>query len=165
MRLCFDLLRRVPLPTVAVLLAACTLLPSTAAAQASGIGVRGGVSADSLADQFYFGLHYETPELTERLTFRPNVEIGLGDDLTTAAFNFEFAYYLPIRNLPNFDVYVGGGPSVLNFNPDAEDVDSETEAGVNLLGGVLFDNGFFAELKIGAIDSPRLKFGVGYTWR
>lgn len=161
----FDLVRRVPLVTAAVLLAACMLLPSTAAAQYSGLGVRGGVSADSLADQFYFGLHYETPELTERLTFRPNVEIGLGDDWTTAAFNFEFAYYLPIRNLPNFDVYVGGGPSVLNFNPDAEDFESETEAGVNILGGVQFDNGFFAEAKIGAIDSPRLKFGVGYTWR
>ena len=64
-------------------------------AQSGGAGVRGGVSGDP--DQFYFGVHLDTGPLVEMLTFRPNVEIGLGDDLTTVAANFEFVYWIPIR--------------------------------------------------------------------
>ena len=62
------------------LLAAVTavLLPAVAAAQ--GPGIRGGVSIDP--DQFYFGGHFETGELVDGVHFRPNVEAGLGNDLT-----------------------------------------------------------------------------------
>jgi hypothetical protein len=44
-------------------------------------GVRAGVSADP--DQFYFGGHVETRPLIDRLSFRPNVEVGFGDDCDT----------------------------------------------------------------------------------
>jgi hypothetical protein len=166
MRVSFRSVRLIPLGVIAGVLALLTILPSTAAAQGSGVGVRGGLSVDDIADQFYFGLHYETPELADRLTFRPNVEVGLGDDWTISTFNFEVAYYLPLQNTRNFDVYVGGGPALVNFRPDSElGLSSETEPGFNLLGGLLFDNGFFAEAKIGAIDSPTFKVGVGYSWR
>lgn len=142
------------------------LAPSSAAAQNSGWGVRGGVSADP--DQFYFGAHYETPELVDNLVFRPNVEVGLGDDRTHSAFNFEFVYYIPIRNLRGpFQVYAGGGPALNHIQFDEEvfgpDVD-ETEPGFNFLGGLLWDSGLITEVKFGVEDSPRVKFGVGFTW-
>ena len=43
----------------------------------SSAGVRAGVSVNP--DQFYFGGHVQTAPLIDRLHFRPNVEIGVGD--------------------------------------------------------------------------------------
>ena len=131
-----------------------------APATAQTIGVRAGVSVDP--EQFYFGVHAETPPLADRLRFRPSVEIGLGDDITIAAFNVEFAYHF--RSVEAWNVYAGAGPA-LNVIKRGRDTDAEP--GINLLVGVAHEDGLFAELKVGALDSPRLKLGVGYAvqWR
>ena len=75
-----------------VLGVACWLMPAVASAQVAP-GLRAGVSIDP--DQFYVGGHLETDPLVERLVFRPNVEVGFGDDVTLAAFNFEFVWKFP----------------------------------------------------------------------
>ena len=133
-------------------------------AEAQGPGVRGGVSIDP--DQFYFGAHYETGALVDRVHFKPNVEAGLGDDLTTIALNFDFVYKFPQRS--GWQLYAGGGPAVnfYRFDDDRRgDDDTESEPGVNFLIGVENESGLFFEFKIGAIDSPELKFGVGWSFR
>jgi hypothetical protein len=132
-------------------------------AEAQGPGIRGGVSVDP--DQFYFGGHYETGALVDRLHFRPNIEAGLGDDLTTIALNFEFVYKFPQRS--GWRIYAGGGPAVnfYSFDNGGNDNDSETEPGVNFLIGVEQNSGLFFEFKIGVVDSPELKFGVGWSFR
>ena len=143
-------------------LATVALVPSVAAAQ--GPGVRGGVSINP--DQVYFGAHYETGALLDRVHFKPNVEAGLGSDLTLVALNFEFIYKLPERN--DWQLYAGAGPAVNFYSFDrGEDADRETnsEAGINFLIGVEHSQGLFFEFKIGVIDSPELKFGVGWTFR
>jgi hypothetical protein len=127
-------------------------------AAAQEFGARVGVSADP--DQFYFGGHVETDPIVDRLRFRPNVEIGLGDDVTLVAFNFEFAYHFPARQAWNF--YAGGGPALNLY--DAED-DTDVEGGFNILLGVAHRNGLFVEFKVGLIDSPDVKFGVGFVFR
>jgi hypothetical protein len=131
---------------------------STATASAQDVGVRAGVSVDP--DQFYFGGHVETAPLVDRLRFRPNVEIGIGDDTTLVGFNIEFAYFFPSRN--RWQIYAGAGPA-LNFI-DRND-DSDVEGGFNVLVGVQHREGLFFEFKVGALDSPDLKIGVGFTWR
>jgi len=125
-------------------------------------GIRGGISVDP--DQFYFGGHLETSPLIDRLYFRPNVEVGFGDDLTLIAANMEFVYKFTTRR--PWNLYAGGGPAlnIYMFDNDGDD-DSETEAGVNILVGVEQAKGLFFEFKIGVVDSPDFKFGVGYTWR
>ena len=130
-----------------------------APASAQGLGVRAGASVDP--DQFYFGGHYESRPLVQRLHFKPNLELGVGDDITTVGINFEFVYKIPINGSP-WNLYAGGGPAVnfYSFNDN-----SETEGGLNLLFGAETSQGLFFELKLGALDSPDLKFGVGYTWR
>ena len=95
--------RRVSLVLVIAVVLACLALPSGASAQ-GGAGVRAGVSASP--GQFYLGAHYDTGYLFEHLSFRPNLEVGLGDNHTTVAANFEFAYWFPVRNKP-YSVYVG----------------------------------------------------------
>ena len=143
----------------ALLFAALTLgaLPSSAAAQ--GPGVRAGVSVDP--DQFYFGGHFETRPLVENLHFRPNVEVGFGNDVTSLGLNFEFAYKIPIDNSP-WSLYAGGGPAL---NIYSFDNNSSTEGGLNVLFGAETTQGLFFEVKLGAMDSPDFKVGVGYTWR
>lgn len=139
------------------------VLLSAAPAAAQDGGIRGGISVDP--DQFYFGGHLETSPLVDRLYFRPNVEVGIGDDLTLIAANMEFVYKFSTRRAWN--LYAGGGPAlnIYMFDNGRGDNDAETEPGFNVMVGVEQARGLFFEFKIGAIDSPDFKFGVGYTWR
>ena len=146
-----------PLSAGLIVLAAATLMAGEARAQ--GVGVRAGVSADP--DQFYFGVHYETKDLIERLRFRPNVEAGVGDGQTLVALNFEFAYRIPLHQSP-WSFYVGAGPALNIYH--AND-DTHPEGGFDILIGLAHRGGLFTELKVGMIDSPSVKFGVGYTFR
>jgi hypothetical protein len=125
-------------------------------ARAQGAGVRAGVQADP--DQFYFGAHAETTPLIDRLTFRPNLEIGVGNDFTTMGFNFEFAYHF--ASTRPWNVYVGGGPALVTARHRGA---SSSGGGFNLLVGAQHSKGLFTEVKIGSVDSPSFKFGVGYA--
>jgi len=133
---------------------------SAVPAAAQDAGVRAGISIDP--DQFYFGGHIETGALIDRLHFRPNVEIGFGDDIVLIGVNMEFVYKFPARR--GWSLYAGGGPA-LNVYTFEDTDDSETEAGLNLLIGAEQSSGLMFEFKIGAIDSPDFKFGVGWTFR
>ena len=144
------------LPVCVFALLAVVTLPSPAAAQ--GPGVRAGASVDP--DQFYLGGHYESNALVDRLHFKPNAEIGFGDDVTTVALNFEFVYKIPVSR--PWSLYLGGGPAL---NIYSFENDSDARGGLNLLFGAETSQGLFFEVKVGAIDSPDVKFGVGYTWR
>jgi hypothetical protein len=128
-------------------------------AQAQAFGVRAGVSADP--DQFYGGVDYETAELLERLRFRPNLEIGGGQDIFLTTVNFEFVYRIPIQKKP-WAVYFGAGPALVISNTHN---DTSVGGGFNVLLGLAHRRGLFTEIKVGAIDSPGFKFGVGYRFR
>lgn len=143
----------------AVLGLACWLVPARASAQLVP-GVRAGVSVDP--DQFYVGAHVETTPLVERLVFRPNIEVGFGDDVTLAAFNFEVAWKFPQRGGP-WGFYAGGGPAINWYLVSGPGDDAKP--GFNFLGGLENRRGFFFEFKVGADNSPNFKFGVGMTFR
>jgi len=121
-------------------------------------GVQAGVSIDP--DQFFFGGHLETSPLVDRVRFRPGVDVGIGDNLTLVAVNLDFTYAFT-ANRP-WNLYAGAGPAINWYNFDGG---SDTEAGFNFLVGANYRNGMFLEMKIGVMDSPDLKFGVGYTFR
>jgi hypothetical protein len=141
---------------LAVTLVGLFVLASPAAAQE--IGARVGVSSDP--DQFYFGIDRETRPLVNLLHFRPNAEIGFGDDLTLVALNFEFVYRFT-GDYP-WKLYAGGGPALNIIDTDN---DTRSEGGFNLLVGVSHPSGLFVEIKAGMLDSPDFKFGVGYVFR
>lgn len=132
---------------------------SSAPASAQDGGIRGGISVDP--DQFYFGGHLETSPLVDHVYFRPNLEVGIDDDLVLIATNMEFVY--KFTNGRPWNLYAGAGPALNIFMVDGGD--SELDAGFNILVGAESSRGLFFEFKIGAIDSPDFKFGVGYTWR
>jgi len=139
-------------------LAALWLLLVSASARAQTFGVRAGASADP--NQFYAGAHYETEDLADRLRFRPNVEIGVGDDRTLIAFNIEFTYRLSVRPVPMWQFYVGGGPALNIYH--ATD-NTHPEGGFSALAG-LSHGPLFTEVKLGALKSPSFKIGVGYSF-
>ena len=157
--------RRLRVCVAAVAVAGLSVVP-TAHADQHGFGLRGGVSADP--DQFVVGIQYDTGPLFDRLTFRPNADIGFGDDLTLVSLNFEVAYWIPLKGKP-WSFFVGGGPAMNLYNfegegrgPEGDDTD--VEPGFNIMFGVAHADGLFFELKVGAIDSPDFKAIVGYSF-
>jgi hypothetical protein len=141
---------------VAIALFACTAFVVPAAAQE--LGVRAGVSVNP--DQFYFGGHAETAPLVGNLRFRPNLEVGVGDNTTLVAFNIEFAYHFPSSR--GWHAYAGAGPALTFIRRAGE---THSEGGLNLLVGVQHAGGLFGEFKVGTLDSPDVKLGVGYAFR
>lgn len=150
--------------SVIVFVAASLFLAAPPAAAQETVGVKAGVSTEP--DQFYFGVQFEGDPLVDQLRFRPNLEIGIGDDRTLVAGNVEFAYFIPLRARP-WSVYLGAGPAfnVVHRNADGRQNDTEVGGGFNILVGMAHRDGLFAEFKVGALDSPGVKFGVGYSFR
>ena len=125
-----------------------------------GPGLRAGFSANP--DQFFFGGHYVTKPVWDRLRFQPNVEAGFGDDRTVVAFNMEFGYWMPVS--PDWHAYVGGGPAMNLFSSSGSGED-DVGPGFNVCLGLRRRGGLFFEMKVGAFDSPDFKLAVGYTFR
>ena len=113
-------------------------------------------------DQFYLGGHYETGPLVDRLHFKPNLEARLRR--RPHALRHQLRVRLQVSRASGaWTLYAGGGPAINFYSFDDLD-DSETEPGFNVLFGAEARSGLFFEMKIGAIDSPDLKFGVGWTF-
>ncbi len=142
------------------------LRPGIATAQEGSFGIRAGASVDP--DQFVFGGHLQTNPIIPKLTFRPNLELGLGSNVTTVAINLEFAYWFPLQQHP-FDIYAGAGPAMLIYSFDRgggpNDGNTDVKGGFNFLAGIQHKKGLFGEIKLGAIDSPVFKITVGYSFR
>ena len=125
--------------------------------------MRAGVSGSP--DQFFFGGHVETRPLADRLRFRPNVEIGVGDAITLVALNLEFAYAFRPGRSP-WRAYIGAGPAaVIASSHHDRGGDTTVGGGFNVLVGAQHREGLFGELKVGFVDSPELKVTVGYVFR
>ncbi len=141
----------------ALLAVAFGLCVAVSASAQTTVGVRAGASVEP--DQFYFGGHVETSPIADRVRFRPNVEVGVGNDLTVIAFNIELAYHFPAKN--DWNVYAGGGPAL---NVIDTPVDTTSAGGVNALIGIQHSRGLFFEFKVGFLDSPNVKIGLGYSF-
>ena len=143
--------------TLPGLLFAAAFLTAAPAFAQSGVGLRTGYSIDP--DQFYFGAHFGVGPLVGNLWLRPNLEIGIGDDVTLIAINAELAYWFPTKSA--WRLYLGGGPALNIYDFDTG---SETQGGLNFMFGVAHRGGFFGEIKVGVFDSPDFKIGFGYTF-
>ncbi|HLA76388.1 MAG TPA: hypothetical protein VJU18_02285 [Vicinamibacteria bacterium] len=140
-------------------------LASPARAQ-GGVGFRAGVSSDP--DQLYVGGHADIGPLEGPLWLRPNIEVGVGNDLTTISLNGELAYWLRPRRSP-WRLYVAFGPALnlYRWGDEGRHADRETDAeiGFGVGVGLVHRGSFFVEFKLGALDSPEAKIGVGWTFR
>jgi len=131
----------------------------------TGFGLRAGASVDP--DQFHFGVHYVSNPLISDLCFRPNLEVGIGSNVTSTAVNLEFAYRIAVPK-SELSAYFGAGPA-LNIYRLGEtarrSAHTDIGGGFNVLLGLEHRRGLFGEFKVGAIDSPEVKITVGFTFR
>lgn len=134
------------------------LVCSSRVSLAQQLGVRTGASGDP--GQFYVGGHVETGPIIDRLVFRPNIEVGFGNDTTLVGANVEFAYKIRVPK-QRWTAYVGGGPALNIYRRKGE---TSPDGGFNVLFGAEHQRGLFAEIKAGLGGSPGFKFGVGYTF-
>jgi hypothetical protein len=150
----------------------CLLAPlpaQAASAVVGGWGPRIGVSLNP--DQLVLGGQLIIGEIAPDVTFDPNLELGVGDDVTVIALNLDAHYHFAIEG-STWRPYAGGGIGInfISFDlpPPARD-DSVTEIGLNVIlgAGVPTQSGnrFFAELKFGIGDIPDLKMLVGWNFR
>lgn len=141
----------------------CLAFGSPGRADAGG-GLRAGFS--SSPDQFLIGGQLELAPIAHNLYIIPSGELGFGDNLTTVSFNGDLQYRFDSHSEVRF--YAGGGVAVYLANPDGP-VGSDTNFGVNALGGIFFNrkssSPMFVELKAGLADKvPDWKavFGVNF---
>ena len=156
---------KIPGKKTVLLLIIITCFSAGSAMAQMRFGLRAGASVDP--DQFHFGFHVISDPLIPNLTFRPNLEVGLGNNVTAVTANLELAYGIPIPE-KQFSFYIGAGPAlnVYRFNNSIQqNRDTYVRGGFNILFGLEHDNGLFGEMKVGTIDSPEVKFTVGYTFQ
>lgn len=133
-----------------------------------GWGVRGGVSIDP--DQVFGGVHFELGEFSEGVLFRPNVELGVGDDETVLSVNGAVLWLLP-RSSGQWRPYIGGELGINHREIDRPEPfgdRDETDLAINFAGGVETTRKgggrLMLEGKIGLAEKPRVKLLLGWTF-
>jgi len=132
-----------------------------------GWGPRIGLTADP--DQLHFGAHLDFGNFARHVRFQPNVEVGVGDNLTLVTVNAEAAYRFR-QTGDGWSPYLGGGPGLVfaSVGDHGLDDNTDTDLGVSALGGIekVLSNGdrFFTEIKLGLVDSPDFKLTFGWTF-
>ena len=132
----------------------------------AGWGPRVGASVNP--DQIYFGAHLDYGNFARHVRFQPNLELGFGEDMKFFAINAEAAYRFS-STWETWTPYLGGGIGANIKSVDSGGSNSsQTDLGINLLGGFEkgFYNGnrFFVEAKVSVNDIPDLKIAVGMTF-
>ena len=147
---------------VAALGSMASLAIAQGPAHAVGVGPRLGLTADP--DQLHMGLHMHLADMTPRVSFEPSADLGVGSDIEVLSFNFDIRYRFSIRN-SSWSPYLGAGPALHWVNYDGDD---SSEVGLGFFGGMqtrLRTSTFFTEMRLGLVDSPDLKFTVGWKFR
>lgn len=139
------------------------------------VGVRAGVGLDP--EVILLGVQAQVgPIFTPNLTFRPSVDFGWGELTSLFSINPEFIYRLPVsaRN-GRWSAYAGAGPGFtflhqnLNTISGGKRIDFgefHSSTGLNILGGLQYRGGMFAELRtsVYAEPAPTLRLIFGYNF-
>jgi hypothetical protein len=142
-----------------------TALGNERAAGFRGIGPRVGFTANP--DQIHFGGHIDFGDLAENLMILPNLEVGLGDNLTTIAPTFELDYRFR-SDWGAWTPYLGGGVGPVFYS--VKHGGSSSNLGVYFQAGIGRGSSgsrtghFFIEGKLGLADAPDFKATVGWTF-
>jgi len=121
-------------------------------------GVRVGAYLE--APDPFVGLELLTSLGSSGWYFNPNVEFVFADENDKISGNFDFHYDFSTSG--DYYLWAGGGPAIIST--DTPSGGDETEAGVNLLGGVGWKRPTmtpYAQLKIVLSDDSEVVAGVG----
>lgn len=152
------------LVAVVVLVTAST--SAAFAQETSGWGVRFGLSDDP--DQVVVGAQYDVGEVARHVHIVPNLELGLGDDVTlvTLAAIAQYRFGTVDRMRP----YAGGGIEAgwIDVDDGPGDDDSDFEIQLDVVGGLAWPmsngNEFFLELVLGFGDLQDAQIMAGFSF-
>ncbi|HEX9749787.1 MAG TPA: hypothetical protein VGB22_00655 [candidate division Zixibacteria bacterium] len=133
-----------------------------------GWGPRVGMTVDP--DQVHVGAHMSLGYAFDRFRLQPNVELGVGDDMTIMNVNGDLAYLFNVDN-DSWRPFLGGGVGLYAIDRQdsrGRDGDSDLEAGLHMIGGIEYalsgGNRFAAEVKLGLVDEPDMKWTAAWTF-
>jgi len=140
--------------------------PALAEAAAQGWGPRVGLTSGP--DQVIFGAHFDFGHLGRDLDFRPNVHLGVGDNITTLSAAGDVFYRFSLSET-SWRPYAGGSLGLLYMNFDSQFVDSSrSDLQLMVLGGLegRLPGGtrMLVELKFELVDAPDLTLLTGWTF-
>jgi len=119
-------------PIAAALLAALALALGAAVSHAAtNADLRAGVYTDANAFALGGGLLTNLSGSSSWF-FNPNIEAAFADHSNVVSLNGDFHYDFPATGAVSF--YMGAGPALLFTHQDGRD--SQTDAGLNVIGGV-----------------------------
>ncbi len=155
-----------------LMILAAALMAAPGAAQADGLAFQGwgprlGVTMNP--DQFHFGAHTDFGSMDSHLRLQPNLELGLGDNLTLLTLNLDGAYRFSSR-WESWTPYLGGGVGFVMTGTEDNGLTGNTEQGTGLdvLGGIekglTSGSRFFIEGKVGFFDEPDFMVTTGWTF-
>jgi hypothetical protein len=145
------------------------------AARRYQVGVRAGVALDP--ELILIGVNAQVgPFFNPNVYFRPNVEFAYGEVTALFAVNPEVIYRLPFNSQQGRrSTYVGIGPGFNFTHQKFQGVagssridfsDFSADSTLNILGGIRYRSGMFAEIKtsIYASPSPVFRLIIGYNF-
>jgi hypothetical protein len=142
------------------------LFSGAASAEFRGIGPRFGVGDDP--DQAIIGMHVDAGRFATNVRFQPDLELGIGDDVTLINFTFPAHYLFPVSG--SVRPFAGGGLAVgIEDQDDRRGDDTDLEIGMVIAGGAQWEmsdaNLFLLELDIIAGDLHDFELVGGFTFR
>ena len=145
------------------LIAAVTVAVSVSTVSASDFGPRFGVTINP--DQIHAGMQFHAAQITPQLAFIPGFDVGAGDNAIGIAGNMDFKYVFT-PGPRHWRPYLGAGPGIFFLDTDGQQ--SQTDVGVNFFGGMQTPTRsglFFAEMRLGLVAEPDVKFTAGWMFR
>lgn len=148
-----------------VLLCALPAFAGQRTAGFHGIGPRVGMTFNP--DQVHFGGHIDFGDMAPDLMMLANIEIGVGEDITTVAPSFELDYRFH-SDWGVWTPYLGGGLGPIFYSWDhggsSSDFAAYMQFGIGKGSAGSQSGHFFIEGKLGLIDAPDFKATVGWTF-
>lgn len=142
-----------------------TLVPALTLAGDMPLGLRAGYTSWENLGQIHMGGHAKIAEIFPNWDLIPNVELGLGDNVTLVTLNGDLVYnFTELLDKP-WGFYAGGE---LGLNIADTERNTNTDLGISGLAGFSYDryngNQVIMEMKFGILDSPGFKLTFGYTF-
>ncbi len=157
--------------TVCLLLLAATVGSAADNLEYSGWGPRIGLADDP--DQVVVGAHFDLGEFSRYVAFKPNLELGFGDDHTILTLTAPVHYRW--ERLRGTDVvpYAGAGVSAAIVNrddrPGKKGDDTDFEFSLRAIGGAEFplrnERSFFIEINLAIGEPHDIQAIVGWNYR
>ena len=142
--------------------------PSSGGPVATAWGPRIGFGSNP--DQLLFGAQLELGGIAPDVTIIPNVDIGVGDNVTTLSLSGDVHYHFHVQSSA-WRPYVGAGLTFIHASFDAPPGfdDSTTDLGATIIGGAIVPtqsgSRFFTELHLGLGDMHDIKLMAGWNFR